>query len=84
MAENKIITQEPHAVGNLSTNAFVSPSSFVMLTALRFSRISQYTRLTSIVATRTVRGYHAFHEDKANVLPNLVEPQSAAFKVRQI
>jgi hypothetical protein len=66
MAENKIITQEPHAVGNLST------------------RISQYTRLTSIVATRTVRGYHAFHEDKANVLPNLVEPQSAAFKVRQI
>lgn len=54
-----------------------------MLTALRFSRISHATtRLNRIAATQSLRAYHAFHEDKANVLPNLVEPQSAAFKVR--
>jgi hypothetical protein len=60
----------------------VSPSFlFVMLTALRFSRISHSVRLTPIVAARSQRAYHAFHEDQANVLPNLIEPQSAAFKV---
>jgi hypothetical protein len=71
--------------GKLVPNVSVSPSFlFVMLTALRFSRISHSVRLTSIVATRSQRAYHAFHEDQANVLPNPIEPQSAAFKVQTV
>ncbi|KAG2175426.1 hypothetical protein INT43_001073 [Umbelopsis isabellina] len=51
-----------------------------MLAALRFSKAVIPARPAAIVAARSLRAYHSFHEDKANVLPNLIEPQSASFK----
>lgn len=53
-----------------------------MLAALRLSKAVIPARPAAIVAARSLRAYHSFHEDKANVLPNLIEPQSASFKVR--
>lgn len=53
------------------------------------SRLAQATRsvsrhsLTFKKAT-VLRGYHVFHEEQANVLPNKVETASASFKVSEL